>query len=147
MKPEIPETLRAIGLWQPWASAMALGLKLIETRHWETDYRGWVAICAVQTKAHSQYIYNAAVYPAFKAAGIVDHRALPFGAIVAVGYLFDCVRSETIRGFLSPLELALGNYEDERYGWQFRDVLKLDRPVPMKARQCWWSVTRKELGL
>lgn len=26
--------MKAISLWQPWASAMALGLKSIETRHW-----------------------------------------------------------------------------------------------------------------
>uniref|UniRef100_A0A6M3J354 ASCH domain-containing protein n=1 Tax=viral metagenome TaxID=1070528 RepID=A0A6M3J354_9ZZZZ len=32
--------MKAISLWQPWASAMALGWKKIETRSWGTSYRG-----------------------------------------------------------------------------------------------------------
>ncbi|MBP0020973.1 MAG: ASCH domain-containing protein, partial [Cyanobacteria bacterium SBLK] len=31
---------KAISLWQPWASLIAMGRKKFETRHWSTDYRG-----------------------------------------------------------------------------------------------------------
>lgn len=32
--------MKAIRLWQPWASLIALGHKTIETRSWPTKYRG-----------------------------------------------------------------------------------------------------------
>jgi hypothetical protein len=38
--------MKAISLSQPWASAIALDLKSIETRSWQTKYRGRIAIHA-----------------------------------------------------------------------------------------------------
>ena len=40
--------MHVLTLWHPWAGAMALGLKRIETRSWRTDYRGDVAIHAAK---------------------------------------------------------------------------------------------------
>ena len=38
--------MKAISLWQPWASAIALGLKKIETRSRPSRCFGNLAICA-----------------------------------------------------------------------------------------------------
>lgn len=38
--------MKALTLWQPWASLVARGEKTIETRSWPTDYRGPLAIHA-----------------------------------------------------------------------------------------------------
>lgn len=38
--------MKAITLWQPWATLMALGVKRIETRKWATKHRGPLAIHA-----------------------------------------------------------------------------------------------------
>ncbi len=38
--------MKALTLWQPWASLVALGVKTIETRSWSTKYRGPLAIHA-----------------------------------------------------------------------------------------------------
>lgn len=32
--------MRALSLYQPWASLIAFGEKKVETRGWATDYRG-----------------------------------------------------------------------------------------------------------
>src|SRR5437868_804524 len=40
--------VKALSLWQRWASAMALGWKRIETRHWSLSYRGLLAIHAAK---------------------------------------------------------------------------------------------------
>jgi activating signal cointegrator 1 len=40
--------VRALSLWQPWASLVACGRKTIETRSWRTGYRGPLAIHASQ---------------------------------------------------------------------------------------------------
>ncbi len=42
--------MKAIVLWQPWASLVALGVKTIETRSWSTKYRGPLAIHAAAKK-------------------------------------------------------------------------------------------------
>lgn len=41
--------MKAISLWQPWASLIAHGVKTIETRSWSTPYRGPLAIHAAKT--------------------------------------------------------------------------------------------------
>lgn len=38
--------MKAITLWQPWASLVATGAKIIETRSWGTRHRGPIAIHA-----------------------------------------------------------------------------------------------------
>lgn len=40
--------MKALSLHQPWASAIALGLKHLETRSWATSYRGPLAIHAAR---------------------------------------------------------------------------------------------------
>lgn len=40
---------RALSLWQPWASLIAVGAKAVETRGWSTPYRGLLAIHAAKT--------------------------------------------------------------------------------------------------
>jgi protein gp37 len=42
--------IKALSLWQPWASLMAARVKIHETRHWKTDYRGPIAIHAAKTR-------------------------------------------------------------------------------------------------
>lgn len=42
--------VKAITLWQPWASLVAVGAKKIETRSWATAYRGPLAIHAAKKK-------------------------------------------------------------------------------------------------
>lgn len=42
--------MKAVTLWQPWASLVAIGAKTIETRSWATSYRGPLAIHAAARK-------------------------------------------------------------------------------------------------
>lgn len=42
--------MKALSLWQPWASAIALGAKRVETRSWETLYRGPLLIHAAKRR-------------------------------------------------------------------------------------------------
>lgn len=45
--------MKAITIWQPWASLLACGAKKYETRSWKTDYRGPIAIHAAKKDVHS----------------------------------------------------------------------------------------------
>lgn len=44
------EKMKAITVWQPWASLLACGAKQYETRPWTTSYRGPIAIHAAALK-------------------------------------------------------------------------------------------------
>ena len=123
--------MKAISLWQPWASAMALGLKTVETRHWWTGQRGLIAIHAAKRWTAEEREFTAAM-------GLPP--VLPLGAIVAVGELVEVKRSEQLVGQLSEQELGWGNYGPGRYGWIFRNVVALNEPVPFRGAQGFFEV-------
>lgn len=102
--------LATISLWQPWATLIAIGTKTIETRHWNTRYRGPLAIHAAQRRPKSEYIGDYWVYDhgngyRFDLSGprtdpapnaIDPAHALPLGAIVATCTLADVVPTESL---------------------------------------------------
>lgn len=157
--------MRAISLWQPWATAIAVGAKRIETRGWSTPYRGPLAIHAAQRKNTSELIYLHSCWNwqgAMRGAGWtwgkdshLEIDRLPFGAIVAVCDLVDCrptgsftleeietrrrPAGETLDSY-SWTERQMGNYELGRYGWALENVRALNAPVPWKGKQGFFHV-------
>jgi len=95
--------MRIITLTQPWASAVAWGLKLIETRSWYVTYRGPLAIHAAQglgpAGGEAGLLRLCQEIPALRQAfrernlmvgGIPHVSMLPRGAVVAVAELAGC---------------------------------------------------------
>ena len=153
--------MKAITLWQPWASAMALGAKRIETRHWPTNVRGPVAIHAAKRcvrRELDEYSYTPLWLAALEISLVGDDLTtlLPFGAIVAVGNLVDCRPTESFssseietirrRPDTHPLprerwcERDMGNYGPGRFGWVFEEMRPLAEPVPFKGAQGFFNV-------
>jgi hypothetical protein len=138
--------MRAISLWQPWASAVANGVKKIETRHWHTWYTGPIAIHAAQRRTGEMaaifdglLVDHPEIMKAFVDCAEDDFKLLPFGAVVATATLVECVRTEALRSV--PLtESALGNYANGRFGWILKDVKKLPEPIPCIGRQRFFTV-------
>lgn len=133
--------MKTISLHQPWASAIALGLKRNETRSWPTNYRGPLAIHAAKkqtanldltffelrhTFSRFRHTFDDAKLPTF--------QSLPFGCIVATCDLIDCVTSDLF-GDLSTLEFHLGNYAPRRFVWKLDNICRLVTPIPCKGRQ------------
>lgn len=132
--------MKAISLWQPWASAIAIGAKKIETRHWSTSYRGPLAIHAAKKKDCLDTIYEAGIFKAFSEAGINTTSDLPLGAIVATCVLTKSRPTDLLRNGISPLERALGGYEDGRFGWVLENVVWLKKPIPFRGAQGFFNV-------
>lgn len=123
--------MKALSLWQPWASAIPFGLKRIETRHWSTRYRGPLAIHAAKRWTRDER----EMAEIEQEAGRLP-KPLPLGAIVAVAKLVDIrSTSQIIAGGLSGDERYWGNYGLGRFGWILEDIEKLDEPVPWKGAQ------------
>lgn len=150
--------MRAISLWQPWASAIALGSKRIETRDWPSKYRGPLAIHAAKRMVKGEMISFASDW---KWCGAL-HRGigfaplwetLPFGAIVAVCNIVDCRPTELIpnsvldalHGFtpFTWTERDMGNFNPDRFGWVLDNITPLTEPLPFKGAQGFFDVPNR----
>ena len=130
----LPAEVRAVSLWEPWASYMRLGLKTIETRSWATNHRGPLLICAARRKMG--WKENGLLRDMLVAPGV------HYGMAVCLVEVIDCVRVETIRDRLSQEELveyALGDYSDGRWAWLTRNTQTFD-PFPVKGKQGMFTV-------
>jgi hypothetical protein len=152
--------VRAISLWQPWASAVVLGSKTIETRHWSTPYRGPLVIHAAKRKVISElreYDFDNAMLGAlssedadFRVYGCSLADRLPFGAIVGTVDVVNCLPVEKISSFVlfdpsgdDPFqwcERDLGNFGAGRFGWILRNPRRFKTPIPYRGRQSFFDV-------
>jgi hypothetical protein len=103
--------MKALSLYQPYASLIAIGAKTIETRHWATKYRGPLAIHATASKPDGKVwktLMARAGQPragwcyADDYVGLVEDKKLrpwvygdsplyPLGHVVATCTLVDCL--------------------------------------------------------
>lgn len=137
--------MRAISLWQPWATGIARGFKLIETRGKATPYRGPLAIHAAKRWTKAQRL---AAQRLAEVAGedVTYFDDEPRGFVVCVVTLTDCVQmtSELIAQ-QTEQERAFGDWRPGRYAWLFEDVRgAFMDPVPLKGHQWMWTLTEAE---
>jgi activating signal cointegrator 1 len=153
--------MKAISLWQPWASAIALGAKRIETRSWSTPYRGPLAIHAARRCVKNELITYQANWGWCGALGIkMGHKTplweqLPFGAIVATCDLVDCRPTgsltaeelDTQRSAPGDVlqayqwsERQMGDFSLGRFGWVLDNIRALPKPIPYRGAQGFFFV-------
>lgn len=158
--------MKCISLWQPWATAIALGSKRIETRSWPTPYRGRIAIHAAKRRVVSELMdiqssweWRGALHLDSQPALLGDPlqvrgrhlpEILPFGAVVAIATLTDCRVSgsftvnelRTWRGShpYRWCEDQMGDFSPGRFGWVLSGIIPLLTPLPWKGEQRWFDV-------
>lgn len=127
--------MKAITLWQPWASAIDLGMKRVETRGWKTSYRGELVICA-------------ATRPLDPVGKEVAKRfaipAMSLGCALCVVELYECIDATIAHAFINDMERLLGNYAVGRWAWRTRDLRKLRVPVPVVGHQRLFELSPEE---
>jgi hypothetical protein len=132
-----PAGLKAISLWQPWASLVALGAKKFETRSWETPYRGPLLIHAAKkwnqelaTLATGDYFYHH-LYE-------VNPRVsqLPKGCYIALVDLVAIYPTGQVK--VTYGERLFGDYSAGRYAWQLENVRTFE-PIPARGYQALWN--------
>jgi hypothetical protein len=126
--------VKAISLIQPWASAIALGHKKIETRSWKTKHRGWLAIHASKTVPKELWEDHVEITRLLGMA-----TTLPRGEVIALARLKTVDLTQYIQGDLSFVERRLGNYATGRAAWIFDAVIPLPVGIPYKGAQSLWD--------
>lgn len=153
--------MKALPLWQPWASLVAAGAKRVETRHWPTPpalIGQRVAIHATKTRDHLHVVATEPFRGRLRDAQLAGELALidgelPLGAIVATAVIDRC-RAITPDGAAKllasdPDEHAFGNYSlvgGQRYAWVLRHIDALAMPVAFSGARGIFEVPDDLLG-
>lgn len=133
-------TIRCISLWQPWATAIAVGLKKIETRDWTTSARGRVAIHAAKRWTRDQEDFL--MWRLERGDPLPSAALMPRGAIVAVATIVAVRPTDELDPVISERERDYGNYQPGRFGWLLEDVTELGVAIPWKGSQGFFAVPR-----
>lgn len=138
--------MKAITIHQPYASLIAMGLKQYETRHWETRYRGKIAIHAGKKNLcvspfQTTHLFGTMSKPVYEKLQpvILEGRDLPVGAIVAIADLTDCIKmSEKVICSMPELEQKVGHWDINRFAWKLENVQAIE-PTAWKGAQGLWE--------
>lgn len=138
--------MKALSIWQPWASLLMADVKSYETRNWSPprDLIGdRIAIHASKT-AKGLQIYtdamedfaNAAMHSAALAIGYSQGKPLPFGCILGTARIAFILQTDGEYGSeVLPDERALGDWSAGRYAWRLTDHEPLATPIPYRGQQ------------
>lgn len=141
--------MKALVLYQPWATLMAIGVKRNETRGRPWEYDGDVAICAARQKLGDdvpdsympglQRLWDHRDLVGVYASNIRDlYCALPFGAVVCVVHKIGCRSTNDSNAndpSLTAMELDCGDYSSNRFYYPTGNCRRLVTPVPVVGRQ------------
>lgn len=145
---------------QPWATLVAIGAKKIETRSWNTKYRGPLAIHAAkgfpQEAQHMCFRIpfrdHLSDYVALNETYFGQHR-FPLGAVIATCELISTHKVDDMdwiegrRGWskgsyfweASEQEKAFGDYSIGRYMWFLANTKKIQEPISVKGALGLWN--------
>jgi hypothetical protein len=131
--------MKAISLWQPWASLWFTS-KIHETRDWAWKHRGWTAVHATKKIVHDLDPRLADIVNSdFGGHWGID---LPRGAIIGVVNILDVVPAESVfamhardsDGFLAD-DFYCGNFAPGRFAFRRGECRLLREPVPYRGHQ------------
>lgn len=132
--------MRAISLWQPWASLWLSPRKIHETRHWPTKHRGPLVVHAAQRFEKDHPPELAAILRA--EFGADWYKTLTTGAILGTVNLLNCIPTNDIAPSRYDHwaqcgdDRACGDFTDGRFGWQRGPDFKVfAKPVPFRGLQ------------
>lgn len=143
--------MKAITLIQPWASLIAFGEKKIETRSWNTNYKGPLLIHAGKKVEHD-LCQQQPFKDVLLKHGIVFKDQMPTGVIIAKCELVDCAQIQFLnknsayidtdikdRRIVEKNELAFGDYTPGRFAWILDNVEIINEPIPAKGKLGLWE--------
>lgn len=137
--------MRAITVWQPYASLIEAGFKKYEVRSYGTKFRGRLLICSAK-KSMRWILENAdenAVDAAIEYFGINNFTHLPTGKAICYVDLVDCIEiTKELIAKLPSEELKVADWPIGHFAWRFSSPKSVDR-VPIEGGQAIWHIDNK----
>ena len=138
--------MKALTLWQPWASLIAIGAKRYETRSWPAPKSlppgSLLAIhaaqrCPPQLSAEMTLRVCQTLF-ILSSADDRTIRSLPRGSVLAICRFLGCWRTEELQP--TPHQRLMGDWTPGRFAWELDVVIDCGgREVPAKGRQGLWE--------
>jgi activating signal cointegrator 1 len=141
--------MKALSLLQPWATLVAIGAKKIETRSWNTKYRGPLLIHASKKMDKSQKEL-CKTQPFLNALKHLEE--LPLGKIIGSVTLLETSTTDFFKqcsGVIAlnkkyskkawDIELAFGDYSPNRFGWLLQDSQSFTHHIPINGALSLWD--------
>lgn len=146
--------MKAISLWQPWASLWLSKLKLHETRSWHItkQWREWQPGDRMAIHASQKFIkdhdsdFAEILREEF---GALWYRELPTGALLGTIAVSDCQLTETIfrpgqlfeqMTMAERVNYQCGDFYEGRYAWEGAEPIIFKKPIPYRGQQGIFSV-------
>ena len=119
--------MKAISLYEPWATLIALGEKRYETRSWSTTYRGPLLICASKKRP-----------PISKIIGILYRARITLnelspGRAVALVNLVHVFHTNGLP--VGENEKFYGDFSPGRFAWKLEKIRRFVNPPLVRGRQ------------
>ncbi|MBL8815985.1 MAG: ASCH domain-containing protein [Planctomyces sp.] len=140
--------MKAITIWQPYATLIMLGAKRFETRSWPTTYRGplvihaakrWDEYRALDCLAVKRYLQNSD----FDESKLTEEQwrlsLLPWEDTIgrALGVV-DLVNCSQMNSGGTVLENQVGSFGPERFGWECQRPKCFPQPIYHPGKQGLW---------
>ena len=143
--------MRALTLYQPWATLIAELLKHFETRTW----RPQDARIGERIAIHAGKVTDAWFRKSPLVTRSLGTEPLPSGAIVALVVLASVHRTPRTGGMPEALrdapqgadEMEFGNYAPNRWIWQLEAIQRLPEPVACPGNRTLWTVPQEIVQL
>jgi len=141
--------MKAITIWQPWATLIVCGLKRYETRSWPTHYRGpliihaskkWNAELAAECGRVTALLNESTWTPLNLSENQLRLFYLPMGETLgkAIG-IVDLTDSREMPDGGSKFENDVGWFGPGRFGWQCDSPVAFSECVQVKGKQGLWN--------
>jgi activating signal cointegrator 1 len=137
--------MKALTICQPYAELICRGIKRVENRTWATPHRGPVAIHAGKSRKFLDLTDDGTLDAEYDIAV----AEMPFGAVVAVADLVDCVWLDSSKPIwkhvpaFSAEKFPWMNMHEHTEGpccWVLENVRCLPEPVPWMGLMGLWEL-------
>ncbi|VXD15946.1 ASCH domain-containing protein [Planktothrix paucivesiculata] len=134
--------MQALTIQEPWASLLVTGKKRYETRDWQRNYRGLLAIHAGKQSVHP-FDYPLGLSEILDELGITqDDLSKNKQKIIAIATLKDIhLMTDKLINEQSEIERLTGFWQPGRYAWELTDIKPLSEPIVARGLPGLWGVS------
>ncbi len=134
--------MKALTLYNPWATLVVLGEKQFETRSWSTSHRGLLAI-HTSKKPMTRFQKTLCRQEYYEAALTGINPWMWPGRIIGTVEVVRCFRVESLPELMmypDQKEQAFGDFSPYRFAWQLTNPQRLAAPIPCVGHMGVWMV-------
>jgi hypothetical protein len=140
--------MKAISLWQPFASLIFAGVKTFETRSWK--YPAKLRGQRIAIHATAKFTPPSMISPALDALceevfGPGYVHSLPRSAILGTALVSECHKTDDLYdayndvNHITSHNLVCGDWLSGRYAWALTDVEAFPMAIPARGNQMLWE--------